>query len=153
MELRHFKAYELVDRETYEREGDEGSLALIHPDLRDQADNVRDFLGVRITVNNWKIGGPFQWRGLRTPEKAEELGAPQSAHISDPTKKILCRAIDFDADGMTADQVRAKILADKDNPLLSKITRMEIGITWVHIDIIPLPPGIERIHLFGKKKA
>lgn len=151
--MRYFKAYELVDRETYELNGEEGSLSLIHPDLQVQVDNVRDFLGVPITINTWRGGGSLQWRGARTPEKAASLGAPHSAHVSDPENEILCRAVDFDAKGMSADQVRAKILAEKDNPLLVLITRLEIDIPWVHMDIMPLPTGASRIYLFSKNKV
>jgi hypothetical protein len=138
--MRHFTANELVDRGTYERMG-ESALSLFVPTALQALDDLREYLGVPITVNNWHLGGSFEWRGFRTPAKAIELGAPNSRHAKGD-------AFDLDAEGMTAEEVRQRIIADKDNPLLQKITRLEAGKSWVHFDLMPLADGVHRIYLF-----
>jgi len=96
---------------------------------------------VPVTVNNWVTGGPFKSRGFRHP--LSTVGSPLSAHKRG-------QGIDFDVQGMTADQVRAVILAEKEHIDFMFITRMEIGIAWVHIDIANVP---NRIQLFTPPKA
>ena len=135
--MRHFQAYELVDRVTFDRMG-EGALSLFHPEALRALDDLRDFFGAPVTVNNWQTGGPFEWRGFRTPEKAAELGAPHSRHaVGD--------AFDCDIDGWTAEMARQQILAYKGDPLLSRIQRLEGGVSWVHFDLMPVA---DRIHIF-----
>lgn len=138
--MKNFRTYELVDRRTYEQMGD-GALSLFHPDALQALDDLRDYFKVPVTVNNWRKGGPFQWRGYRTKEKAAALGAPNSMHARGG-------AFDCTVSGITAAAARSRIMADKDNPLLCRITRMEAGVSWLHFDIKTLPPGVERIKLF-----
>ena len=138
--MKHFQAYELVDRETFERMGN-SALSLFDPEALQALDDFREFFGVPVTINNWHSGGPFEWRGFRTPEKAAELGAPRSAHAKG-------RAFDCDIEGHGAEYARQIILANRNNPLLLRITRLESGVNWVHFDVMELPPGVERIHLF-----
>jgi hypothetical protein len=135
--MKYFQVYELVDRLTYEQRGDE-AISVFNPEVLIQLDNLREYFGVPITINNWHSGGSFEWRGWRTPEKAKELGAPHSQHR-------IGNAIDGDVRGMSADDVRAAIIANKDHPLLCRIQRLETGITWVHFDLMWVP---DRIHLF-----
>jgi hypothetical protein len=149
--MNYFKVYELVDRATYQRLGDD-AIKLFHPDILVALVDLHDFFGTKITVNNWywhqdipesewEKRSVFQWRGYRTPEKAAALGAPQSAHA---------KAMAFDCDilGWTAINARIKIIANQDNPKLSRITRLEGAVSWVHFDIMPLQPGVRRIHVF-----
>ena len=129
--MRYFKAYELVDRLTYERLG-EKALDLFTPEILEALDGVREFFDEPITVNNWISGGRFQWRGYRTPEKAKMLGSPNSEHAKG-------NAFDFDVKGMTAQEVRQNIILNKDNPLLKD------SVNWVHMDCKPINM---RIRLF-----
>jgi len=138
--MKNFAVFELVDRETYENMG-EGALSLFNPDALIALDDLRDFFGKGIIVNNWSWGGKFQWRGFRTPGKATELGNQNSQHAKG-------NAFDCDIQGFTAEQARQKILADHNNLLLSKIMRMEADVSWLHIDLGPVPKGKERIYLF-----
>lgn len=133
--MRNFAPFELVDRGTYERMG-ETALSLFTSDALMALDDLRDFFGKNITVNNWAFGGTLQWRGYRLPACKEY--SPNSQHSKG-------NAFDCDIQGYTAEQARKKILANKDNPLLAKITRMEAGVNWLHIDCMT---GVKRIHLF-----
>lgn len=135
--MRHFQTCEVVDRGTFDRLGDE-ALTLFRPGALDALDDLRDFFGVPVTVNNWQAGGQFEWRGYRTPEKAAALGAPHSRHaVGD--------AFDCDIDGWFADMARQQIVAHKDDPLLARIQRLEGGVSWVHFDLMQVT---DRIHVF-----
>jgi len=137
MALKHFQLFEIVDPETYRSKG-EAAWDLFNPEALMALDNLREFFGVPITINNWHIGGPFSLRGYRTPERAAELGASHSQHA-------LGNAFDCDIHGLTADQARNGIIENKDNPLLQKIMRLEDGVSWVHFDLMSVP---DRIHVF-----
>jgi hypothetical protein len=138
--MRYFTAKELVDKETYDRLG-EKALSLFNPEALVALDDLREFMGVPITVNDWANGGNMQWRGWRTKEKAKQLGAPNSQHA-------LGNAFDCTIQGMTAKEARFKIMTHKDHELLYRITRMEDGVSWLHWDCAILPKGKSRIYLF-----
>ena len=101
-------------------------------------DNLRDFFRASITVNNWHIGGRFQFRGYR-PQDCK-VGAKLSQHR-------LGNAFDCDIKGYTAEEARQKILQNQNNPLLEKIMRLEGKVGWLHFD---LKPPNNRIHVFSK---
>ena len=123
--MRHFELYELVDKATYERIGD-AAWALFNPNALIALDDLRDFLGVPLTVNNWMKGGDRQYSGYRPPECP--IGAKLSQHR-------LGNAFDALPKDMTAEDARQMILADQDNPLVSLITRLEADVSWVHFDL------------------
>ena len=132
-----FKLQELVDKETFEEYGPKAwmffnSKALV------ALDNLRDFFKASITVNNWHIGGRFQFRGYR-PQDCK-VGARLSQHR-------LGNAFDCDIKGYTAEEARQKILQNQNNPLLEKIMRLEGKVGWLHFD---LKPPNNRIHVFSK---
>jgi hypothetical protein len=136
--MRHFQAYELVDRETYEKMGD-GSLSLFNTEALIALDALRDFFGKNIIVNNWHSGGSMQWRGLRTEEC--KVGAKFSQHRKG-------NAFDCTIQGVTAKEARSVIIAHQNDPLLSRIMRIEDGVSWLHFDLGTPPKGKGRIYLF-----
>jgi hypothetical protein len=140
--MKYFKTYELVDEGTYKASG-ESSLSFFNPELLIALDDLREFFNVPITINNWHAGGQFQWRGLRTPAKAKELGSPFSEHAF--YEGHLGNAIDCDIAGMVAKDARQKILEAKNHPLCIRIMRMEDLVDWLHFDLKPVD---NRIHLF-----
>jgi hypothetical protein len=137
MTCKHFRIYELVDRQTYMNYG-ERAWTLISPDLQEALDGVREFFNQPVTVNNWYGGGPFQYRGYRGP--ACPIGAEHSQHK-------LGMAADFDVHEHTAEDARKIIKDNEDDPLLAKIMRMEDGVNWVHIDLKELADNQKRIYL------
>lgn len=136
--MRHFELYELVDRATFQKWGQD-AWSLFHPDLLLTLDGIRDFFNVPVTVNNWYGGGPFQYRGYRGPECP--IGAPASYHKNG-------MAADFDVKGYTAEDARRIIVENKNNEFLQYITRMERDVNWVHIDLAELRKDQKRIYLF-----
>jgi len=138
--VKYFKSEELVDKKTFETMG-ENSLSLFNPEALVALDNLREYFNCPITVNNWHKGGMFQWRGYRTPEKAKELGSPNSQHAKG-------NAFDCTINGYSAREVRAEIIAHQDHELLKLITRMEANTSWLHFDLMELPKNKQRIYLF-----
>ena len=135
----HFKLEELVDRETFEKHGS-GAWMFFNSQALVALDNLRDFFRAPITVNNWHIGGEFQYRGYRPSNCL--VGAKLSQHR-------LGNAFDCDIKGYTAEEARQKILANQDDPLLMKIMRLEGRVGWLHVDFMKLPKNIKRIHVFN----
>lgn len=129
----HFDITELVDPATYQTLG-EAAWGLFDPLLLATLDRIRERYGVPMTANNWKIGGPFKFRGFR-PSNCTE-GAPLSSHRRG-------QAIDFDVQGKTADEVRADIKANPDHMDFMLITRVELGTNWVHIETSNHPTRIQ----------
>ena len=133
----HFLVQELVDPITYKLLGEQ---ALICMDLRllKLLDELRNFFKVPMHVNNWHTGGQLKSRGFRAP--SNPVGANFSQHH-------FGRAVDFDAEGMSADNVRSIIINNQYKAPFDQITAMEINISWVHIDI--RMTGNQEIKLFN----
>jgi hypothetical protein len=135
--MKYFKTQELVSKETYDLYG-EDSIKLFTPEILTALDDLREFFNQKVTVNDWLQGGQFQWRGYRTPQKAAELGSPNSEHAKG-------NAFDCDIEGYTAEQARQKIIGNQNDKLLKNIMRMEADKSWLHIDC---KQGPNRIYLF-----
>ena len=117
---RHFKPTEYLPQSWIDQYDGMAPLAMDERILI-SIDSLRDFFGVPITINNYSKG--LSYRGLRTPICPQYK--PNSQHS-------FGRAIDFDVQGMDAENVRQTILKNQSKfPLIS---RMEIGTEWVHID-------------------
>lgn len=137
--MRFFQLHELVDRNTFHRFGDD-AWRFLESDALDMLDGIREFFNAPVTVNNWWEGkGSFQFRGYRPPDCT--VGAPHSHHRTG-------KAFDFDVKGYIAEDARRIILENQDNPLLSKIQRMEADVHWVHADIGTVPGNRQRIYVF-----
>lgn len=132
----HFKIWELVPEELMTLP-EEYLWELFDANLLIVIDRLREILNRPITVNNWKSGGEFKWRGYRT--NSCKIGAKKSMHRSG-------RGVDFDVKGMTAEEVRQYII--KNQKLFPEIGRMEAKVTWVHIDTIK-KVGQTKIVLFN----
>ena len=136
--MKYFKLEELVDRETFETQG-EKAWSLFNPIALIALDNLREYFGVSIMINNWAKGGTMQWRGYRSPQCP--IGAVHSQHRKG-------NAFDCSISKHDAGMARAIILAYQENELLRNITRLEDKVSWVHFDCAPLPEGKKRIYLF-----
>lgn len=134
--MKYFQLEELISEATYKRMGDE-VITVFNPHALLSLDNLREFFGVPITINNWHIGGKFNWRGYR--DAGYKYFNSRSEHAKG-------NAFDLDVAGMTAEQARQKIIANKDDPLLIGIQRMENKVNWVHFDLRPVA---NRIRLFN----
>lgn len=133
----YFKAYELVDKTVYNKYG-ENSFKFMSTEILWFLLIVRKNLGLPMTINNWKSGGRFSQRGLRTNicsivrKKVEKMLLYLSAHL-------FGRAVDFDVKGMSAEDVRMWIKDNEDLfPFKVRLEHNMNGkpINWVHADTI-----------------
>ncbi len=136
--MQYFKLEEIVDKRTFDQFGikcwqlfDDTALTML--------DDFREFIGVPVTCNNWHEGGTFSFRGYRPGWCT--VGAPKSPHRKG-------KGFDVDVQDMTPEEVRQKVLANQDNPLLKFINRIEAKVNWFHFDRFEPPQGKNRIYLF-----
>ena len=99
---------------------------LLHPELLELLDEIRDLLDEPMIVNNWKHGGHHSLRGWR-PQDCK-VGAKNSFH-----KRGM--AADFDVPGSTADEIREKLIRWKTKEgKLAHLGGIEMGVSWCHVD-------------------
>ena len=112
--MKNFITQEIVDQKTYEQMGD-NALTLFKPNALIMLDDFADFWKARgaksIIVNNWHIGGQFQWRGYRTIEAAKALGS-----ITGHEQHQQGNAFDNDVQGVPAAVVRRIVKDNQKRP-------------------------------------
>lgn len=122
----NFYLDEVMHPEVYKKFGAK-SRWFIDQRLVDIVQYIRTKTGKPITINTWFDGGRFKERGLRNPNTS--TGAKYSQHK-------FGKALDFIVSGMSADEVREKILGEWKADLMGLgLTAIEAGVSWVHIDI------------------
>lgn len=99
---------------------------------------VRELLGRRMTINNWKWGGKFTQRGLRS-----NLGyifrSKFLKGIMYLSGHVLAKGVDYDVEGMTGTEVREFLVRNqKKLPYKIRLERNLKGkpIRWCHMDLI-----------------
>lgn len=129
---KYFHIKELIGRSTYKKYG-ESSWKFLDIRLLETLLILREKLGKKIFINNWHRGGKFSQRGLRTNVQQifRNKFLKNVLYIS---AHVLGKAVDFDVEGMTAEQVRDWIKINQH--LFPYKIRLEADVTWVHLDII-----------------
>lgn len=131
-----FDIRELVCSHTFERYGERSWQFLDRDALETLLIVRRDILRTPMLVNNYHTGGNFSQRGFRCnicqiPKQKTLRGQLYlSAHCNGA-------GFDFDADGLTVDQVHN--LIEQNAHLLPCKVRMEAGVTWNHLDVYSNP--------------
>ena len=115
----HFHPYELVDELLYNRLGAAACLELFNPEALIALDDFEEFFGRPVMVNNWHTGGGLQHRGYRPHAVEVALGT-----VKNISQHELGNAFDCTIHDIDAETARQQILANKNNPLLVRITRM-----------------------------
>ena len=136
--MNYFKLEELVDRKTFDQMGMD-CWKLFPMNALTMLENVREFFGVPIIVNNWHKGGKYSHRGYRPkncPEGPNHL-AQRTGH-----------AFIIDVRNHTAEKARKRILAEQNHPLLTFITKIEDTNKYLYIDCTKLKLFQKRILLF-----
>lgn len=125
---KYFGIHELVDSKTVKIHG-ERAWKFLDYRLLYALLIVREGLGKPITVNTRKL----QQRGLRTilQQLVKNYFYKDKLYLS---AHLLGKAVDFDVEGMTAQEVRDWIISNKD--LFPFKIRLEGEVTWVHMDVI-----------------
>jgi hypothetical protein len=92
-------------------------------------DELRVIFDAPITVNNYKWGGKFQYRGYRDNIFYDKY--PNSNIYSQHRRG---NAFDLDIKGLSAEEVRNKIIGFKKKGFLKHLTGLELDVSWVHFD-------------------
>jgi hypothetical protein len=140
--MKYFKAYELVDKQVYDKFGEDSIQRFFDPRLLKVILFIRDSLGKPITINTWHEGGRFSQRGLRT-NMSPIVMIKHKLYLSG---HVLGMAIDFDVKGMTAEEVRLWII--KHQKELPYPIRLESKVNWVHLGVDTFKNGI-KIDIFN----
>lgn len=145
----YFEIYELVDETVFNKYGNR-AWRFFDPRLLDVMLWIRESIGQPITVNNWKNGGRFSQRGLRTnisslvQNKSLKNRLYLSAHLRGS-------AFDFDVNGMSAVEVRTWIVENEQScPHKIRLENLMSGkpINWVHVDVDDEPKN-PKVYLFN----
>ena len=128
----YFCIEELVDKTVFDKYG-QNAWKFIDETIIETLIIIREGIGFPMTINNWKWGGSFSQRGLRT-NMSSLVKNKTSLYLS---AHIFGKAVDFDVQGMTAVEVRKWIVENADLfPHKVRLERNMNGkpINWVHID-------------------
>ena len=127
--MSNFHLYEFVPQSAYNGLEDHG-LSLLHPELIDSTQKLREHLGVRMIINNWYNGGTFQNRGWRSPDS--KVGAKKSLH-----KRGM--AIDFHSPDVTIKELFVLVWNAREwiveNTAFRILESFDHTPGWVHIAI------------------
>jgi len=108
-------------------------------------ETIRDRIGKAIFINNWQNHGSYSQRGLRclrcdlVKAKIEAGEMYMSAHL-------LGKAVDFEVEGLLAEEVRLWIVAHQN--WWPYHIRLEKGVSWCHLDTFD--QSDQKVYLFNK---
>lgn len=121
----HFIIQELVDKYTYEKFGDLAWQFFDEKALM-MFDGIREYFNKATYINDWDTNGVNQFRGLRP--SYVNIGAMHSLHK-------FGKAGDMTISGVSAEEARIEIKANKDHELLKYINCIEADVLWLHSDV------------------
>lgn len=143
---KYFQTFELCSRRAYARRGNK-VLTGIDTRLLITMDTLREILmeidpdKAALTCCDWYYGGKRQYSCLRLANE------PYSTDFSLHSRGS---AADLISKHYMADELRAIIIKNRDR--LPYLTRMEEGVSWLHIDVANLPEeaSVGEIVMFTK---
>lgn len=136
----YFQVSELVCGHTFSRWGERSWQFLDTDYLAALLIIRRDILQLPMTCNS----SSATQRGLRC-NMCELVKEKKKNYLS---SHILGKAGDFTVKGLTAKQARERII--QNSHLLPCNIRLEDGVTWLHIDVLPQFGVTERVYLFSE---
>jgi len=146
----HFKPEGIFSQLIFNREKHKGNQIWRLMDRRIlwTADQLRERFG-KMTINDWLWGGLYHLRGYRDIfvdiiESGEDFSLT--------SQHCFGRAIDYNFEDVTAEEVIQDILSDPWKPEYKYITGLETGTTWVHNDTRSWDKGANGLFTFGKKE-
>ena len=144
----YFKIYELVDKNVYEKFGEEAWQFFDVQLLETILVLRKHIIKKPMVCNNWKSGGHYAQRGLRE-NIAPLVWSKTNAGVMYLSAHCLGKAADFSSSKMSADEMR-KLVKENQSELPYKV-RIESGEsapTWLHIDVMTSPTQKEKIKIF-----
>jgi len=137
----YFDLHEIICPDVFNKYGD-FAWNFFDPRLLLTIDRIRTKLNKKIIINNWQNGGKYSQRGLRcltcSIVKSQYNKLYMSAHC-------LGKAVDFDVEGLLAEEVRLWIVANKN--LWPYPIRLERDVSWIHLDMYDNEQG-QKVYLF-----
>lgn len=128
---KNFYLDEFVPKSIYKRYGAK-SIWLLDPRLIGLAQELRTFLGVPITINNWGTGGRRKNSGYRTPRAS--VGAYYSQHKFGRAIDIQIKLADLDMNSY--EDLREVIRINFAHFNKFGLTTIEKSTpTWLHVDM------------------
>lgn len=151
--LKYFFVEEIVSPDLFNRfkhKGDYFFLSRFDIRLLKTMLVIRETLNKPITVNNWKWGGNFSQRGFRDTSTAM-VQRKSSKDIPWFSAHVVAMGLDFDVEGMTANEVRDWL--EESQSILPYKIRLENKlngeyISWVHLDVCD-DPNNPKVYLFN----
>lgn len=148
---KYFDIAELVDKEVYTK-FQQKAWQFFDTELLHTLLVIREAIDKPINVNNWKWKGPFSERGLRT-NKGQIFKTKTNQGILYLSAHVMGKAVDFDVEGMTAEEVREWLKENKEIlPYKIRLEHIVIKtgkpITWVHLDTMFLDEN-PKIYFFN----
>ena len=127
---KYFKPQELFSKKVFAREETKGEQIWRLMDYRIlwTADRLRERFG-KMTINDWLWGGGLQLRGYRDM-MLDLFGTDYSM----TSQHAFGRAIDYNFESVSVEEVIQDILGDPWKPEYKYITGLEVDTTWVHND-------------------
>lgn len=125
---RYFKIKELVCQHILAKFKGREDVAwdFLNKDLLEVLLWIRETLGKPITINKGSLATQRGMRCNLCQMVKDKVVAYLSSHV-------LGSGIDFDVEGMTADEVRQWLVDNQDS--LPHSIRLERDVTWVHLDV------------------
>lgn len=141
---KYFDIQELVCKHIYNKWGDRSWMFLEQRFLESLLSIRRDILCAPMYCNNWESGGSFSQRGRRCNlcQLVRDATNKGSLYLTAHASGL---AGDFTVSGMSAEEARKKIIANKH--MLSYNIRLEGGVSWLHVDCYDDLSG-EKIKVF-----
>jgi hypothetical protein len=142
MKCNFFDLEELVSEQVYNKYG-QMSWQFFDPRILITIDWIREKLNRAVTINNWVWGGNLDERGLR--ENTSPIVYDRTMNdVIYLSGHVLGMAIDFDVEGMSADEVRKWLILNQKE--LPYPIRIEAGVSWNHIDVMNISGN--KIYIF-----
>lgn len=141
---KYFKVYELVSKEVYNSFSESTIMNRMNGDLLKLIDWIREGSGVPIIINNWKSGGSFSQRGLRSNMDQIVKDSTKSGKVT-LSPHVLFMAVDMNptySSGKSAEWLWNWIHDNAKNAPCN--FRMENktatvnssgAVSWVHVDV------------------
>jgi hypothetical protein len=131
IKIENIDVSELVCKHVYDEFGGD-SLKLADYRLIEWLRWFRDAIDRPVFINNWIHGGDFSQRGYRCPQcqMVKDAVIAKKIYLSAHTR---FQAVDFDVEGMLAEEVRQWI--ERNKKYMPVSIRVEKNVSWIHVDV------------------
>lgn len=126
----HFIAQEFLPPREFNQWGERGMYLFMDVRVLITADQIREFFGARVRINDWEWDGHLRNRGYRPDSYYDQQKTP--AYKSGSQHRF-GRAADCEIQGVSAVDARDVIMNHQDK--FPWIRRLEDDVKWLHFDV------------------